>query len=182
MQKAVAQREDAPGLVGRHLDVVQLSALVARAGEVLGAVLDPLHRAAQADRRRGDHDLFGIEQHDLRAEAPADVGRDHLDAELGKAEEPRQAVLDRQRRLGGDPRPQHPCPRVVVGDDAAGLQRAAAAALDRQSLAEHVGGPRERGVRITHALRDPGGAVPGNIRVHAWTALGAGRLELDDGR
>ena len=51
-----------------------------------------------------------------------------------------------------------------------------------QLLTEHVGSSRERGVRITHALRDPGGAVPGNVRVHARTALGAGRLELDHGR
>src|SRR5262249_55797130 len=41
VQKAVAQAKDAAGLVGRHLDLVQLAALLARAGEVLRAVLDP---------------------------------------------------------------------------------------------------------------------------------------------
>ena len=35
MEEPVAQGEDPAGLVGRHLDLVELSALLARADEVL---------------------------------------------------------------------------------------------------------------------------------------------------
>jgi len=46
VEEPVAQGEDPAGLVGRHLDLVELSALLARAREVLRAVFDPLDRAA----------------------------------------------------------------------------------------------------------------------------------------
>src|SRR5207249_9443758 len=41
VEEPVAQGEDPAGLVGRHLDLVELSALLARAREVLRAVFDP---------------------------------------------------------------------------------------------------------------------------------------------
>jgi hypothetical protein len=102
------------------------------------AVLDPLHRAAQAQRRPRHEDLLRIEQHHLGAEAAAHVGRHDLHLEFGQAEDPREAVLDRQRRLRGRPHLQHAGARVVLGGDAAPFDRAPAAPLDHEALAQDV--------------------------------------------
>ncbi len=61
------------GLVGgfhRHL----LLASVDRADEVLGAIFDPAHGAAQVHRQPGDDDLLCV-LIDLGAETPAQIGR-----------------------------------------------------------------------------------------------------------
>ena len=67
--ESVAEPEDAARRVAGDLDLVELPALVARADEVLEAVLGPLDGPAEPHRRVRDQDLLGIEEHDLRAEA-----------------------------------------------------------------------------------------------------------------
>ena len=181
VQEPVAQAQDAAVLVDGDLDVVELTALLTRRQQVLDAVLDPLDGPAQAHRRARHQDLLGIEQHDLRAEGAADVGRDHLHLELGQAEDPREPVLDRQRRLGRDPRLERPRARVELGHDAAGLDGAAAAPLDPQPLAEHAGGAGKGGIRIAHALHEPARAIGGHVRVHQRRPVGERGFQLGDG-
>ena len=148
------------------LDVVELPALLARADEVLEAVLGPLDGPAEPHRRVRDQDLLGIEEHDLRAEAAADVRRDRPPPGTPGSPKIRASpflmgsgacVEVHTRSCAGA--------RVVLGHDAARLDRAAAAPLDDEPLAEHVRGLREGRVRVPHALDDAGGAVPGDVRV-----------------
>src|SRR5947208_16022503 len=114
---------------------VELAALLVRGEQVLATVLGPLHGPGEPDGGERHEDLLREEEHDLGPEAPADVGRDHLDVELGEPEDPRQAVLHGKRRLRRAPHPEGAAARVPLGDDAPRLDRASAAPLDREPLA-----------------------------------------------
>src|SRR2546427_1185185 len=135
VHEPVAQAEDAAVPVDRDLDVVELAALLVRGEQVLATVLGPLHGPGEPDGGERHEDLLREEEHDLGPEAPADVGRDHLDVELGEPEDPRQAVLHGKRRLRRAPHPEGAAARVPLGDDAPRLDRASAAPLDREPLA-----------------------------------------------
>ena len=117
---------------------MDLAALLVGGHQVLAPVLRPLDRPAEAERRPRDEDLFGIEEHDLRPEAAAHVGRDHLHLELRQPEDPCEPVLDGQRRLRGGPHAEHAGPRVVLGRDPTPFDGAAAAPLDDEALVEDV--------------------------------------------
>jgi hypothetical protein len=90
---------------------------------VLEAILDPLHRAFQAQRDPGDQHLLGVEHHHLRPESAADEGRDHAHLAFGKAKHRRQPVADEDRRLGGVPDRQLFRLVVPVGDDSPRFHR-----------------------------------------------------------
>ena len=66
--------------------------------EVLGTLLDPLHRVPQQERRGRGHDVAGVHRH-LVAEAAADVGRHDPDLLLRQARDEREHRADRVRRL-----------------------------------------------------------------------------------
>ena len=68
----------------RELDLLDLVAAVDRREVALAARLRPLHRAAEPPRDRERERLLGIDVQ-LRAEAAADVGRDHAQLRLGDA-------------------------------------------------------------------------------------------------
>ena len=174
----VPEPEDPAGRVAGDLDVVELPALVAGADEVLEAVLGPLDGAAEPHRRVRDQDLLRVEEHDLRAEAAPGVRGDDLDLELRQPEDPRQTVLDGERRLRRAPHPELAGPRVVLRHDAARLDRAAAAPLDVEPLPQDVGRPRERRVWVPHPLGEARRAVPGHVRVDERAAGRRGRLEV----
>ena len=178
----VAQAEDSPRRVAGNLHVVELAPLVARADEVLQAVLRPLDGPAEPHRRVGDQDLLGVEEHDLRAEAAAGVRDDDLHVELRQPEDPRQAVLDGERRLGRRPHAEVPGPRIVLRHDAARLDRAAAAPLDVELLGQDVGRLPERRVRVARPLGDARRAVPRHVRMDARSLRLRRHLEIGDHR
>ena len=76
------------------------------------------------------------------------------------------------------------CPvlAVVLRHHAAGLDRAAAAALDVEPFLEDVGRPRERRVRVSHPLDDAGRAVFRHVSVDERPPRPRGRLEIGDHR
>ncbi len=78
----------------RGLDVGALLACLAADGEVLEAVLDPLHRPAEVDRGRDHRDLVALHAV-LQAEPAADVVGEHAD------------VLHRDVDLRRQKQPQH---------------------------------------------------------------------------
>ena len=80
--------------VERHLGVGDVIAAVRVGEKRLRAVGDPFHRPADALRRPKRHDFFGIDEN-LRAEAAADIRRDHA-----------QLVLGRHADEGGDDEPR----------------------------------------------------------------------------
>ena len=135
VHEPVAQAEDAAVPVDGDLNGVELAALLVRGEQVLATVLGPLHGPGEPDGGERHEDLLREEEHDLGPEAPADVGRDHLDVELGEPEDPRQAVLHGKGRLRRAPHPEGAAARVPLGDDAPRLDRASAAPLDREPLA-----------------------------------------------
>ena len=67
-------------------DVVILLPRVVGRHQVLAAVLDPLHRTAQAHRRPRHHEVLGIELA-AYAEAAAHLELDEVDQVLGMAEQ-----------------------------------------------------------------------------------------------
>ena len=73
---------DRPLRGGRELDLLEDVAAVDRRVEPLRALLDPLHRPVQAPREREAERLLGVDV-ELRAEAAADVRRDHAQPRLG---------------------------------------------------------------------------------------------------
>ena len=98
MNERAAHAADARIGVDRDLDVPELVALLRGRDEVLAAILDPFHRAAEQQRRERGDDLLLIE-HEFRAEAAADVGRDHADLVLVAAEQIAEKAHRHMRRL-----------------------------------------------------------------------------------
>jgi hypothetical protein len=182
VDEAVAQRQDPSLGVDGDLDVVALAALLGGGDQVLPPVLRPLHRPAETDRRVGHQDLLRVEEHDLGAEAPAHVGRHHRHVELRQAEDPRQPVLDGQRRLGRVPHAERARAAVVLGDDAPAFEGAAAAPLDLEPLAEPASRAGEGRLGVARALGQPGRAVAGDVGVDTRGALGQRGLEARHGR
>ena len=78
-----AQAEDVAVARAGDLDVaIDLARVIGR-HQVLAAVLDPFHRAADVAGRERDQEILGIELA-AHAEAAADVGLDHVDGGLGE--------------------------------------------------------------------------------------------------
>ena len=121
-QDVAAHRED-PAVPRRgDLALHDVVAGEAAGGEVLGAVLGPLHRPA-GDHRADDGAHVARVDRDLVAEAAADVGRDDPDAVLGDAGVVGVQRAVRVRRLGRAREGELLLDAVVVGHRAAGLER-----------------------------------------------------------
>ena len=82
----------------RERQLVDDVASVDRRHVVLGALLGPLHRAAEPACERDGERLLGVDV-ELRAEAAADVGGDHADLRLGDAEHELQREAQDVRHL-----------------------------------------------------------------------------------
>ena len=86
----------------RDVDRPVLVALLRGVGEVLAAVLDPFDRALEQLRRRDHGDVFGIDA-ELRAEAAADLRRDHAQLRLVDVEQRGDRLEQVVRLLGRGP-------------------------------------------------------------------------------
>ena len=95
-----------------------------RVGEKrFGAVRDPFHRPADPLRRPQRHDLLGVDEN-LRAEAAADVGRDHAQLVLGRhADEGGDDEARDVRILRRIPQRERAAAGVILGDRGARLHR-----------------------------------------------------------
>ena len=90
--------------------------------QVPGAVLDPLHRALQQDRRQDRGHIARVDRH-LVAEPAAEVRGDDADHVLGQLGDQCHRRPDDVRSLGGHVDGQLRRRPVEVGDRAAALQR-----------------------------------------------------------
>ncbi len=141
--------------LGADLHVVDLVAPVVGDHHPLRARLDPLHRAPQLDRRPRAADLLGVDV-ELRAEATADLGRDHANSVLGDAEQDRQEQPQEVRDLGGAPHGQ--LPGAVLRQHAARLDRRSGHAMVDDRAARGSRRPRRtppRGRRRRATSRRP---------------------------
>ncbi len=117
------ERRDPAVGVERHLGVGDVVAPMRVGEERLGAIGHPFHRPPDLLGGPQAHDLLGIDE-DLRAEAAADVGRDHpqlvlgRDADEGRDDEPRHV-----RVLRRVPQREAVVAGVVVADRRARLHR-----------------------------------------------------------
>ena len=121
LDRGAHRRQDAVA-VRRHLDADGLLAGVDVGQEGLAPARDELHGTAQRQRHRAGGHVVLVDV-DLDPEAAADVGRHDAQAVLRKAEELGEHRLHHVRHLGGDPHGERARRRLVVGDEAARLER-----------------------------------------------------------
>ena len=133
LQQVHAQRAHAAVAVGRERRRLELIAPCDRRDHVLAAGLDPLHGPAGEPRGLRERELLGVDV-DLRAEAAADVRRDHAHLRLGDAADRRHERPHEVRHLGRGVERELAARGDPVGDHAARLQRDRREALvvDRQ--------------------------------------------------
>ena len=106
-----------------HFGVGDVIAPVRVDEERLGAVRHPFHRPPDALGRPQRHDLFRINEN-LRAEAAADVGRDHAQLVLRRhADEGGDDEARDVRILRGVPQRERAGASVVLGEGGARLDR-----------------------------------------------------------
>ena len=79
VDEIVVERDHAAVVVVANLDLVHLAALLVDRDEMLLSIFGPLDRPAQLHSRVRHEQLVGVEEHDLRPEPAADIGRDDLD-------------------------------------------------------------------------------------------------------
>ncbi len=117
-----SEREDRA--VGEHggLELEPLLPRLAGGGEVLGAVLDPLHRRLEQDARPAERDVLAI-QHHLVSERTADVARHDADRLRRQPERARQREAEPVRVLRAGRVGELACGGVVVRDPCARLER-----------------------------------------------------------
>ena len=121
-QQADADRRHLPLVRERELALHVEVAREPGRDQVPGAVLDPLDRAADEERRGRGDDVAGVDRH-LVAEAAADVRRDDLDLVLGEPGHEGEHRPVRVRRLRGHVDRRLAGRRVDVRDAAAALER-----------------------------------------------------------
>ena len=155
-----AEAEEAPVAPDRELERADDLLRVAARGEVLVAVLDPLHRSpGDAGEQRQDR-LLDVEV-DLEPEPAADGRDDHPDPRLRQAVEPREHRADEERHLRRVPEGQLSGCFVPIGDAAASLERRRVRPAEVETLAEDVGGAREDCVDVARLVLDVGEVAVG---------------------
>ena len=162
VEEFVVDAEQAPILVHGRADAVALLARMVGRDQVLAAVLDPFHRAAEA---------LGGDQHQnvlriklaAHAEAAAGVAFMQVNLRRRKPEHAHQRVLVPVRHLGGAVQLQHVMGGVVETDGAARLQRHPGMAADGEVELDHRMGGGERridvAVAVAHGQRRGAAAV-----------------------
>ena len=151
------------------------------ADEALRALAGPLHRPAELARRPQADDLLGIDE-DLRAEAAADIGRDHAQLVLGRhADERGDHQPGDVRVLRCVPQRQVSAAGIVFGDCGARLHRIRhQPVVDELELGD-VLGVLERGIGRVGVADVP--VVDRVVRrrfVNERRALGGGLGGIDD--
>ena len=139
------QAQQRPVPLDRGLDVYRMTATVERQ-HILPA-LHPLHRTVQAHSQVGDDQLFGVHTA-LFAKTAADVRRHHTHTVLRSMQQRGYLIPDLMRMLGGVPHGQHIVLGLVVGHDAACLQRGWRQALHAVALPDHVLGLRKGRLQV----------------------------------
>ena len=135
--------QDLVVLVERHLRLRDMVAAVGVGKEGFGTVAGPFHRAADLLRGPQRHHFFRIDV-DLRAEAAADIGRDHAQLVLGgDVVECRQHQTRDMRILRGRIEREMLFGLIVVGDRRARLHRVRHQAVVGEFQRHHIGGLAE---------------------------------------
>ena len=175
----VAEREEGAVRSCRHLDLVHLLPRVVRREQVLVPVLDPFDRPPEQPSRERDQYILGVE---LAAdtEAAADVDFQEANVPDREREHPRERrpveVLDLRRAPQGQPVEGG----VVLGDEAARLQRCRRQPVDDEPLGDDDVRSREH--RLDVAVLD--GHAFDEVRAERGVQRhgGLSRRQLEDRR
>ena len=130
-QGAGTERDQLPVLRRGIFDVPLLLTRVVERDQVLAAILDPFDRPAEPDRQPWDQVVLGIEL-PAGAEAAADVALDAADRLGLDIEHRREDLAVEVLDLGRPPDRQLGARCVVLGDQAARLERHRAVSLDAE--------------------------------------------------
>src|SRR6185437_3353252 len=114
-QESVLERENSSIVVEAHHYVMDLISRMARAHQMLVAVLNPFDRPADLARQEGDQQIFRIDV-TLDAETAADIGRYAAHASLRHTECRRHFAADPMHHLSRRPDCQRLRPRIVLAD------------------------------------------------------------------
>ena len=159
--------EQPPVGVDRRLHVDALLAGLAADHEVLGAVLDPLHRPAEQQRGAGHGDVLA-RQPALLAEGPADVAAPHPHRVGGDPQGGRQVEAQGVGRLVARVDVELPGAGIVLGEHAPALHRDVGVAVLVEPGPHHPVGRGEGGVGVAVAM--------GRAVHHVGPELGEDRL------
>ena len=142
--------------------------------QVLGPVLDPLHRdPGHRPRDQAERDVLGIE-HRLDTEPAADVRRDHPDVALGQLQQLGDHVADEVRHLGAVPERQPAVCRLPQRDACAALHRVAAVPVGHQLPLDDERGAGQGGLDVTGAERPLQQHVVRRVVVQSGRGFGPG--------
>jgi hypothetical protein len=177
----VVETEDETARIDRGAHPVQLTARLVGGDQMLPAVLDPFDRPFEAERRGAGEDVLGIKLA-ADAEAAADMALVRVNAFLRQAEHPGQRLPVVVRHLGGTVEPQDTARGIRHRDRAAGFERHAGVASDREFELDHRMRLGEGGsyVTVTPAQDRGFAALPGRQfrRLVEETESGVQRLDL----
>ncbi len=155
-----AQPADGAVAVAGDLELAGDVAGMVGGEEMLAAVLDPLDRAPDRARSKGNEEIFRIELA-AHAESAADVVLDHADRALCHAELLCEDAPVGKRHLGGAMDSE---PAVApFGEDAAQLHRHRGVALDLERLAPHIGRVAKGGIGIALHRSQGAGEIGGAL-------------------
>ena len=132
-----AQREDGTVRLAGDLQLALGVAGVIGGGEMLAAILDPLHRSARAASGERDEKILRVELA-ARAEAAADVVFHHADGPFRQSNLPRQHAPVHEGDLGRAVNRQLTARGIPFCQQAARLHRHSTVALYREALAADV--------------------------------------------
>ncbi len=161
------RQERAVGPVG-ELDVHHAVTGVHEGGEVLHAILDPLHGPARGAREEGADEQIGRPA--LVAEGAADVGAAEPQAGLRHAERGGENRDGQPRPLVVRPELEAVRSRIVRGHGAEGLEGRRGIALYGEALAQHPVGPRHGAVDVAVAERVVPDDIGAELRVEEGRA------------
>jgi hypothetical protein len=161
--------------VGRHLDAERLLARVDIGQERLASARNELDGPPERQRERADGHVILVDV-DLDAEAAADVGGDDPDARLAQREELREDGLHHVRDLGRDPHRERACRGLVVGDQAARLERHAGVAARGERARPHAARAGECALDVAGREARLGEGVVAELGMDQWRAGGQPRL------
>jgi len=145
-------------------------------------VLDPLHRPAELHGNPGDHDLLGIEHHDLGAESAADERGNHVHLALGQAEHRGEAVANGNRCLRRVPDGELGLGRVPSSNHAAVFDGSSNPAVVVEATFDDQIRCRERRLIVALALHTVGGEVAVESLVDRRRIRREGPLEINHHR
>ena len=140
-----------PVTIDGGTDAMLLLARMVGGDQMLAAILDPLDRPLQAQRRRAHQNVLGIKLA-ADAEAAADMPLVQVNRRRGASKHAGNLIPIPMRHLGGAVKLEDIARCVISGDGAAGFDRDAGMAPGRQRRGDHgVSGAKSR-VDIAVAL------------------------------